>query len=207
MIIYKITNKLDGKIWIGQTVFSLEERWSRHCSPSSGCRYLKNAIKKYGKENFSVETVQTYSNLEDLNNAEIYFIEYYNCIAPNGYNLRAGGGNKGKHHEETKRRMSAAQSGENHAMFGKHHSGKTIQQMSDSHKGIHAGEKHPMFGKFHTEETKLKISAEVKQRVVSEETRKKMSEAQKGKKKSPEAVENNRKAQIKAAEKRRMSKT
>lgn len=91
MIIYKITNKINGKCYIGQTSISTKERWARHCEPSSKCYGLSNAIKKYGKENFIIEELGQYKNQEDLNNAEMYFISWFNCMTPNGYNLTEGG--------------------------------------------------------------------------------------------------------------------
>lgn len=91
MVIYCIVNKISGKYYIGQTSKSLEYRWSQHCQPSSKCYGLSGAIKKYGKENFSIGIVGEYKTQEDLNNAEEYFIDYYNCLAPNGYNLTTGG--------------------------------------------------------------------------------------------------------------------
>jgi|ERR1700677_1399618 len=91
MVVYKITNKINGNCYIGQTTKSLEERFAEHCLPSSKCYALSGAIKKYGKQNFSIELLVAYNNFEDLNNAEEYFIAWYNCLAPNGYNLTSGG--------------------------------------------------------------------------------------------------------------------
>lgn len=51
MIIYKIVNLITGKIYIGQTVGSLNTRWNQHCLISSKCAALNGAINKYGKEN------------------------------------------------------------------------------------------------------------------------------------------------------------
>jgi hypothetical protein len=103
MIVYKITNKLNGNIYIGQTIGSLEVRWASHCRDKK--HRLNNAIKKYGKNNFSIEEIGRYSNINDLNNAEEYFIDYHNSLHPYGYNLKAGGKNK-KYSIESKLRMS-----------------------------------------------------------------------------------------------------
>ena len=105
MIVYLITNKLNGKRYVGKTVGILSRRWYYHYSESSHCIALKNAIKLYGKENFHIEEVAKYNNLEDLNNAEEYYIDFYNCLSPNGYNLKLGG-NAPRHNEVTKQRMS-----------------------------------------------------------------------------------------------------
>jgi predicted GIY-YIG superfamily endonuclease len=49
MIIYKITNLINQKIYIGQTTGSIQERWEAHCNPKGDCRKLRNAIKSHGK--------------------------------------------------------------------------------------------------------------------------------------------------------------
>ena len=103
--IYKIKNKIDNKIYIGQTTQDLERRWKGHRKNNSNCRYLKSAFKKYGVENFDFQLVCiTFDN--QLDDMEIKYIEQYNCLVPNGYNIRLGG-SSGKHHEDTKRKISA----------------------------------------------------------------------------------------------------
>lgn len=102
--IYKIKNKIDNKIYIGQTIQDLEDRWRDHLNKHSNCRYLKSAFKKYGVDNFEFQLVCiTFDNC--LDDMEIKYIEHYNCLVPNGYNLRLGG-NSGKHNEETKRKIA-----------------------------------------------------------------------------------------------------
>lgn len=142
MIIYKITNKITGKCYIGQTTKSLEFRWAGHLTASSGCSALHNAIRKYGKENFSVEEIATYSNLEDLNNAEEYFIDWHNTLAPNGYNLNTGGNNK-LASKELRKRMSKVQEG-NHNKLGFKLTDETKQKMSTAKKGKPLSEKHKL---------------------------------------------------------------
>jgi group I intron endonuclease len=73
--------------------------------PYSGCRYLRNAIQKYGWDNFKVEFRQV--PVETLNEEEQKQIKRLNTMAPNGYNLTSGG-ERYKASEETKKRMSAA---------------------------------------------------------------------------------------------------
>jgi hypothetical protein len=103
--IYKIKNKIDSKTYIGQTTQDLETRWRNHRKNTSNCRYLKSAFKKYGVENFEFKLVCiTFDN--QLDDMEIKYIEQYKCLVPNGYNIRLGG-NSGKHHEETKRKIAA----------------------------------------------------------------------------------------------------
>lgn len=62
--IYKITNKINGKVYIGQTIQSVKDRWHRHCGKKSirsaeMSMHIKRAILKYGKENFIIETIET----------------------------------------------------------------------------------------------------------------------------------------------------
>jgi len=103
--IYRIKNKIDNKIYIGQTIQELEDRWRGHLKKHSNCRYLKSAFKKYGVDNFEFQLVCiTFDNC--LDDMEIKYIERYNCLVPNGYNLRLGG-NSGRHNEETKRKIAA----------------------------------------------------------------------------------------------------
>lgn len=102
--IYTITNKIDNKTYVGQTVRDLETRWRDHRKTGSNCRYLRSAIKKYGIDNFVFKLVCiTFDN--QLDDMEIKYIEKYNCLVPNGYNLRIGG-NSGRHNAETKQKIS-----------------------------------------------------------------------------------------------------
>lgn len=88
--IYKITNKINNKIYIGQSI-NPEERFKQHCEKREKYKSLINqAIQKYGKENFEFEILGLY---KDYNEKEIYFIDYYNSKAPNGYNIANGGEN------------------------------------------------------------------------------------------------------------------
>jgi group I intron endonuclease len=136
--IYKIKNKFDNKIYIGQTIQDLEDRWKGHLKKNSNCRYLKSAFKKYGVDNFEFQLVCiTFDNC--LDDMEIKYIEHYNCLVPNGYNLRLGG-NSGKHNEETKRKISEAlknryKNGMVHPHLGKKPSEETRKKLSEAKKG------------------------------------------------------------------------
>jgi hypothetical protein len=102
--IYKIENTVDNKVYIGQTIQDLETRWRCHRKKSSNCRYLKSAIQKYGIDNFEFKLVCiTFDN--QLDDMEKEYIEQYDCLAPNGYNLRLGG-NSENHHTDTKRKIA-----------------------------------------------------------------------------------------------------
>lgn len=108
MIVYKITNIITGKFYIGQTTQPLSERWWQHCnrSPSQSHRsYIYNAIIEYGVQNFVIEEIDKASTLDELNLMEAVYIKALNAMAPNGYNLHPGGKGK-KCHPDTKKKIS-----------------------------------------------------------------------------------------------------
>lgn len=86
--IYKITNKVNNKSYIGQTRYTVEFRWRQH-QHKKDKTYLHNAIHKYGIENFTVETLEE-CEFEDLNSREIFNIAKYDTFR-NGYNMTIGG--------------------------------------------------------------------------------------------------------------------
>lgn len=98
--IYKYTNKINGKTYIGQTN-NLQKRFNGHKSEafnSNASGYnlpFHAAIRKYGMENFNYETLEEIADgesLEFVNEREIYFIGYYHSlVSENGYNITAGG--------------------------------------------------------------------------------------------------------------------
>jgi len=137
MIIYKITNLLNGKRYIGLTTESLEQRLRRHACPANDC-YLGRSIRKYGKENFKIEAVCRANNLDELNDREERLIKLYKTLKPSGYNVCLGGRNKHrmqspmkgrKHSEETKKLMSKRAKGKSKSI-------ETRLKMSKAKKGI-----------------------------------------------------------------------
>lgn len=110
LIIYKVTNKLNGKIYIGQTINTLEFRKDQHFRDTRCMKkkttYFHNAIKKYGAENFVFEEIDSANNLEELNQKERYWIKFYSSNNKEfGYNLDSGGKNGGEKSIETKRKI------------------------------------------------------------------------------------------------------
>ena len=87
-IIYKITNKVNGKSYIGQTRYTIEFRWRQHQHKKDNTNF-HNAIHKYGIENFNIEILEE-CDIEDLNSREIFYIAKYDTFN-NGYNLTIGG--------------------------------------------------------------------------------------------------------------------
>ena len=96
--IYKITNLINGKFYIGKTLSSVENRWKEHCSDSkkrkNEKRPLYSAMNKYGIENFKIEQIEECSD-NIVDEREVYWIEYYQTFKQ-GYNATKGG--DGKHY-------------------------------------------------------------------------------------------------------------
>ena len=97
MLIYKITNNINNKCYIGQTIKTPEERWKEHKQHAFGThandvnKSLYKAMRKYGIENFSFEVLQNnIETYEQLDKAEIYWIDLYNSFVK-GYNETFGG--------------------------------------------------------------------------------------------------------------------
>ena len=173
-IIYKVTNILNGKIYIGQTIRGLEVRGQCHISESkNGNTYFNRALRKYCPENFEWEVIEECYSKEDLDLAEEWYIRYYNTFGSNGYNLTFGGeGTIGwKPSEETRKKISKSMCGENNPNYGKERSEEYRKKLSDTLKG-----------RKHSEGHKRKLSEVNKGKKLSEETRKKMGESRKGEK-------------------------
>lgn len=93
-IVYIITNKTNGKVYIGQTIQPLAQRIQRHfCLTASSepemCMAIKRAVKVYGKDNFSVSVLEECES-SLLNEREQFYIRQYNSYE-NGYNCTIGG--------------------------------------------------------------------------------------------------------------------
>lgn len=153
--VYVITNVLNGKQYVGVTknISSRMRSHASHTIPTKAA--IKNAIKKYGREHFTIEVLEEGSQ-DYCYEREPYWIENFNTLKPSGYNICTGG------------RGAKGLTGENNGMFGRR------------------GALHPHFGKPgyrsgvpHTKQSREKMSA-----------------ARRGKKHSPEAIENMRRAAL-----------
>lgn len=179
MFIYKITNKINGKIYIGLTTRTINIRWNEHKYNSTcdgdknGDTYFYRAMRKYGPENFTIEEIDGANSLSELGYREWLLIHKFNCLAPNGYNSIEGGGARGAPSEESKRKNSITQKGEKSAWWGKKHSEETKKKIRLAN-----------VGKVVSEETSYKISKSKKGTKVSEETKRKMSISRQGRKPS-----------------------
>lgn len=171
--IYKITNLINGKTYIGQHKYkTLNDYYI-----GSGILLWK-AYKKYGTKNFKKEIIcKNVQYKETIDDMEKFYIKKEREQNPNGcYNIADGGQGgaffKGKKHsEETKKKMSEGRKGEKNGFYGKHHSEEMKKRLSEAHKG-----------KCLSEEAKLKLKGNQNAKGTrSEEMRKKMSKIKKGK--------------------------
>ena len=111
-LIYKITNMVNGKVYIGQTVQTLIARWKQHIKEMEhGSNYIfHNALRKYGPASFEKTLLCFCESIEELNAKEREYCTLYNAMSPHGYNLRAGNG-KGATSEELKEKIRAGLKG------------------------------------------------------------------------------------------------
>lgn len=171
-IVYCHTNKINGKKYIGITKNNPRRRWGK-----AGCQYFKggyfrNALDKYGWDNFSHDIIYRELSAEQAIEKERELIQKFKTTDKQyGYNATSGG------------------------EIRKVYTLETRQKMSLNRKGKTAGEKNPLYGKHHTPEAKAKIRAYAKNRPpevlkkisaantghkITEETRLKLSLAHKG---------------------------
>lgn len=104
-IIYKLTNHINGKVYIGKTKRGLRKRLGEHITQSS-CRYLHNAIKKYGLNSFEIDILAQASDELEMSSLEHEYIVKYDCLVPNGYNLTMETDQGRSFHERTRNMMS-----------------------------------------------------------------------------------------------------
>lgn len=134
--IYKITNTQNGKIYIGQTVQSVSERWQKHiiCAKRGFNRYLYDAMNHYGYENFSVETVEECDN-SSLDERERFWIKHYRCNEKQyGYNMTPGGGGGSTWQNDPEKRALVIKR-VSEANRGKKRTAETLEKMRQARVG------------------------------------------------------------------------
>ena len=110
MVVYKITNIVNGKVYIGQTIQNnAKARWYSHQADARAGKksHLYDSIRKYGIDNFTWEVIEQGSSVDHLNELEAKWLKYYRQITE-VYNNRAAGNNK-LHSTESIERMRIAQ--------------------------------------------------------------------------------------------------
>lgn len=153
--IYLITNKTNGKRYVGQTTHEdIETRWNQHRKMKKTMlgQYIYNAYVKHGIENFDFKIICICFD-EACNALETHYIQKFNTLAPNGYNLRAGGKNS-KHHEVSKELMRKNRRGKG--------TGPMSEELRQTRIGRFAKEKNPNYGKKLTDEQRKLRSENMK---------------------------------------------
>lgn len=223
-VIYRILNNINSKSYYGQTRQPPNRRWSQHkgAAKKGSKMVIYCAMRAHGIDNFIFEVICECTTQKEMNDKEMEYILINNTLTPNGYNVAKGGDNYekrpetckriseankgriiseewraniGKAHkgrkitEETREKMKIAQKGRiitkdareklRKANLGKKQSPETIAKKSASRINVPWSDKkrESMLGRKNTDETKIKMSKAQKGRVFSEETKKKMREA------------------------------
>ena len=166
--IYKITNLINNKVYIGKTNNS-DRRWKDHQrlafteNHKEYNKILYQAMRKYGVDNFTIEQIDLAYSKDELNNKEIYWIEKYQSYkSSNGYNRTRGGdgGDTWSNRSDddkarTSQILSRKLSGENNPMYGKNaFANKTPEEM----KAIADKKSKSLTGKVRSEEQRMHYS-------------------------------------------------
>ena len=182
-LVYIITNKINGKQYIGITSQPIHTRWINHISSSKRNTtriHLHAALRKYGHENFHQELLYESDSYDHILRMEQYFIELYDTYT-SGYNMTLGG----------------------EGIVGYTHTQQTRQKISESNKGqlvskyqrecISRANK----GKIHTQETRDKMSKSRTGKPLSSKHKESISKSHTGMKASKESIQNQRESRIK----------
>lgn len=168
-IIYKATNLINGKVYIGQTTNKLQVRKTSHINDSLAKRdnfVFHNAIRKHDRSNFKWEIVEYCDCKEELDEMEFHYIKQFNSSIPKGYNMTYGGGGMlgYKITEEHRKNLSESHKGYIHtaeqrkkigeASLGRRHTEETKKRLSKQK----LGSKNPMYGKCGKENPRYGIS-------------------------------------------------
>lgn len=162
--VYKHTNKLNGKSYVGVTSQPVRSRW-KDGEGYRNCTLFYRAIQKYSWDGFTHEILFTDLTESEAKQCEISLIQELKSNAPSfGYNLTNGGDGMSGYSmsEETRQKLRLSRlgrfCGENSPNYGKHPSIETRHKMSIAKKELYLGSGNPFYGKSHSEESKRKIS-------------------------------------------------
>ncbi len=168
-VIYKATNLVNGKMYIGKSKNFDERKKSHRRDTKNGDQvYFHRALRKYGTENFDWQVIDQAETDQELDDKEKYWVQFYKSFDPQfGYNLTKGG-DGGSPNEETRRKIGTANK-------GKIRSIEVKEKLSVSHRGC----RNNNYGKSPSYSTRKKLSLALLGCHPTEETRQKMSESQK----------------------------
>lgn len=174
--IYKVTNKINGKTYIGKTSRNFDERYAYNIGLNSKNKLLKSDIELYGIDNFEIiKQFDVAFSSEELDSLEIKYIKEFHCLeTENGYN-RMSGGTRGKPTTVLKEELSEAHKG--YVMPS-----EQKRKISEALKG----ENSPYYGTKHSEDRRKKISESLKEYYSKHDS------YAKGRKLTPEQIENMR---------------
>lgn len=183
--IYKISNDINNKIYVGQTKKTIQQRFDRHCAEARW-KNTKNmpivlAISKYGSHHFRIDILEECpdeSPQDYIDSREVHWSQILNTLSPNGYNLRVGNAS-GLLSEETRKKISKAH-------LGKKASPETIERLRLSHLGFKV-----------KEETKRKLSIINKGKKLTQEHIEKIRNSNTGRVLSAEVKEKMRLKKLK----------
>ena len=166
--VYAIINRSNLKLYFGS--HSWEGTGVDPNYYGSG-KIIKQAVNKYGKDNFIIQPIKFYDTIEECRKAEEELLTKYD-ISNNPYCYNIKNGAVGWTSEDMK--------GEKNPMYGRTLSAEHRNKISENHADM-SGEKHPMYGKHHTSDTKKKMSQALKGKTQSAEHRNKIAISNGGK--------------------------
>lgn len=178
-VVYLITNLINGKQYVGQTIKKVSYRFNEHARANT---LIGKAIRKYGRENFKIKVLEKCYSYDELNAAEMKWIKKLNTKDPNGYNKTDGGEGILNPATSTREKLAQAGMGNKHAL-GRKHTEDEIERIRQSNLGQKRSKetcdkiRQIKTGLKASDETKKKMSAKRKGRKFTDEHKAKIAEA------------------------------